>query len=254
MNTSHHSNFLTLALHSPPLYLFLPPFIYALHSFSFSSSLFICFCNCAALCITTALSFTSPYRTPLSTECTHISVLISLSADTHTHARTRADNTSLRRQICPLLSFLHLSHSLQPSNSNRDDKERVFASFGLCMKKQFFIEVSACVCVRETAAEPEGQFWFSWHLYDPGVTGPSLTSNHGNTHTDTHAHTSCSPLPLLSPLHPSAIPLPKVIFGFTNSPPLISFISVYPLSSAFSSFINSLYPFIVPRAHLLLSN
>lgn len=57
------------------------------------------------------------------------------------------------------------------------------------------------MCVRETAAEPEGQFWFSWHLYDLGATGPSLTSNHRNTQT--HTHTPAVPLYLSS--HPSIL-------------------------------------------------
>lgn len=79
--------------------------------------------NCTALVrITTALSFTSPYRT--STECTHMSALISLSAAAHTSQRT-----SLRRKICPLLSSLHLSDSV-PSidwHSQEEDGGREYS-------------------------------------------------------------------------------------------------------------------------------
>ncbi len=66
--------------------------------FTFPFFLFVCYCI-ALVHVTTALSFTSPYRT--STECTHISALISLSAATHILERT-----SLGRKICPLLSSL----------------------------------------------------------------------------------------------------------------------------------------------------
>ncbi len=251
-------------------------------SLFFFSFPFIHFYNCTALFrITTALSFTSPYRTPPSTECTHISALISLSAATHTHTHTHTHITvhftqeeNMPSPLSPLLSpFVWLTTSID-SHRQEEDGGRVFTGFGLCMRKQFLIEVnSVCVCVcvyartwdcvcvciylyawdcvwwflwvcvfvEETAAEPEGQLWFSWHLYDLGVTGPSLhqtptTNTHTHTHTHTQTHTPA--VPSTSPLIP-----PSLFYSFAKGHIQPRYLPSFHLFFFLHLFIHLLLPF-----------
>lgn len=152
-------------------------------------------------------------------------------------------------------------------------RKRVFAGFGLCMRKHFLIEVNyvcvfMCVCVRvcapgvvyvlvyicmhgivwwlwlcecvfveETASEPEGRLWFSWHLYDPGVTGPSLHQTPTtNTQTPTPAVPSTSPLIPPSLCHSFA--KGHIQLHCLPSFHLLFLTSIYPLSPDFWSCFN----------------
>lgn len=55
------------------------------------------------------------------------------------------------------------------------------------------------ICELEIA-DPEGQVWFNWHLYDPGLTVLSLQHTGMHTHTNTYEHSDTPAAPSSSPL------------------------------------------------------